>query len=278
MLARERHPASLHEDRIAIQIMQILNIIHCLLVATQVVQGAVVFQYPSAVEHGGFINVSWTASASDAIGLGVNDTIRLYCPPLPTTAGSSTDFHIDEWPLRHFLSAPSNPPTSGSVLVGPLVNMRESCQLRFFQYDAVSQTYQAFSVAGGVYPTFNFTGGASQPLQGHVALVSLLTIFLFILFFFLMPVSRISFGESLCRVEHKLIADSSGIAFHHAKLVHLFHLIKINEHRFFFTNLDKWSCLTLVRYMYMQYNLINVEFIWYIVAFRCLLFSIRTVV
>ena len=139
------------------------------ILAGQLTRATVEFSYPSVVDHGGYIKVSWTASNLDTIGVDPEDEVRLYCPPL--LEGAALPYpHIDAWPLSQVLTKSSKAPQYGAVVVGPLVNMRVQCEIRFWHYNMSQAGFLPVSTSSS--PVFSFREGATQPLQGHVAQVN----------------------------------------------------------------------------------------------------------
>ncbi|XP_065180306.1 uncharacterized protein LOC135810798 [Sycon ciliatum] len=135
-----------------------------------VIDGQLSFSaYDRVIQNGGNITVQWrNQGRTQTVGSSDKDEVRLYCPPVNNSLYD--DAFIDRWSILEASTSRNAAGTTGNISVGPIINMRDECQLIFFRWRPQFGFHLPFTTVVGQNVLVTFPDGGAQPLQGHIAM------------------------------------------------------------------------------------------------------------
>ena len=141
-----------------------------LVVTPPVIDGQLVYSYNPEIQNGGNITVQWrNPGRGETVGSSDKNEVRLYCPPV--NSNHNGDF-IDRWSILEASTSRNAAGTAGNISVGPIINMRDECQLIFFRWVPQFGFHLPFTTGFGENILVRFPHEGAEPLQGHIAMVS----------------------------------------------------------------------------------------------------------
>eukprot|EP00117_Sycon_ciliatum_P020301 scpid33377/ scgid3577/ Probable inactive purple acid phosphatase 2 len=158
-------------ERVTMSRMMLLIAGVILVVTAPVIDGQLVYSYNPEIQNGGNITVQWrNPGRGETVGSSDKDEVRLYCPQVPVNNSLYDNAFIDRWSILEASTSRNPTGTTGNISVGPIINMRDTCQLIFFRWVPQFGFHLPFTTGFGENILVRFPHRGSEPLQGHIAM------------------------------------------------------------------------------------------------------------